>query len=65
MSDHSERVPGYRQIRMAAPGAPVAAPADEEAWRAREEQERRRRLGAAGRGGARRGPEAQDQARRA
>ncbi|WP_190022768.1 DUF5954 family protein [Streptomyces hiroshimensis] len=36
MSDHSERVPGYRQIRMAAPDAPVAALADEEAWRARE-----------------------------
>ncbi|WP_424889280.1 DUF5954 family protein [Streptomyces sp. XH2] len=36
MSDHSERVPGYRQIRMAAPDAPVAALADEEAWRARD-----------------------------
>ncbi|MGW2599613.1 DUF5954 family protein [Streptomyces klenkii] len=36
MSDHSERVPGYRQIRMAAPDAPVAALADEEAWLARD-----------------------------
>ncbi|WP_344022504.1 DUF5954 family protein [Streptomyces luteireticuli] len=36
MSDHSEQVPGYRQIRMAVPTAPVAALADEEAWRARD-----------------------------
>ncbi|WP_171166649.1 DUF5954 family protein [Streptomyces sp. I05A-00742] len=36
MPDHSEQVPGYRQIRMTPPTAPVAALADEDAWRARD-----------------------------
>ncbi|MBZ4322532.1 DUF5954 family protein [Streptomyces huiliensis] len=36
MPDHSEQVPGYRQIRMSPPTAPVAALADEDAWRARD-----------------------------
>ncbi|MFC5720491.1 DUF5954 family protein [Streptomyces gamaensis] len=36
MSDPSERVPGYRQIRMTVPAGPEAVRADEEAWAARE-----------------------------
>ncbi|KNB52299.1 DUF5954 family protein [Streptomyces caatingaensis] len=36
MSDHSEHMPGYRQARTVVPAAPVAALADEEAWRARD-----------------------------
>lgn len=36
MTEHPENTPAYRTIRVSAPEGPVAALADEEAWRARE-----------------------------